>query len=117
MNRQPDRYLVRIGPLHAVSCMRRDIKIIAALERDGVDAPFKEQCCSALKNKNPFGMFLVEPKSRRACLPVRDDPLDQQRSGGPKRGEVFACLRCRNVGKDVSGRDHERSDASRLVTN
>ena len=112
MNREPDRRLVRIGPRHAVSCTWWDIKIVTALECDGIDVLRKDKHRSALKNNNPFAVFLVEPKSRRACLPVRDDPLDQQRSGGPKCGELFACLRGRNVGKDISGRDHEQSDAS-----
>ena len=76
MNREPDRHLVGIGPLHAVSRMRRDIKKVAALKPDGVDVPLKGKHRGALKNKNPLGMLLVEPKSRRACLPVRDDPLD-----------------------------------------
>jgi hypothetical protein len=77
--------------------------------RDRIDVPLKDKQRGALKNKNPFGMFLVEPKSRRACLPMRDDPLDPYRIGGPQRGELLVCQRCRNVGKDIGGRDHERA--------
>jgi hypothetical protein len=76
MDREPNRHLVRISPFNAVACMRRDIEIVTVLESDGVGLPLEQDHGSALKNQNPFGIILVEPKSWWAGVPVRDDPLD-----------------------------------------
>ena len=73
---QPDRFLIRRGPLHPVPFMRGDVDIAARRQVDGFIALLEAQRGLALDQQHPFMLALVVPETGRGMLAFGDDALD-----------------------------------------
>ena len=74
MHRQPDGWLVRRRPCHAVPLMGGDVDVVAGLHLE--DAIFELKSSRALQHGDPFVLILIVPKTLGRGMAVGDDPFN-----------------------------------------
>ncbi len=75
MDRQPDSFYGRIGPVHSMTASGGDVYIISGYEMFCCLYAVKLQLCFACQKQYPFILLLVEPLTIRGGLAVGDNPL------------------------------------------
>jgi hypothetical protein len=102
MNREPDRRLDGMRPLHAVPPMRRNVDEGARLKQDGFGSVVEREPRLAAKKQNPLTVRLIVPEPGRARLPVRYDSFDPHAGTREQVSELFDSPVARQIEKDVS---------------
>lgn len=104
MHRQPNRRLLRIGPLDSMSSMGRDVDEGASLHLD--ELILESQSCGTLQQHDEFALVLIVPKALGRCVAVGDDPLDAEGGLVEDRLDQFFGEARRNVGEEVGEGGH-----------
>lgn len=108
VDREPDRWRCFVRPFNTVAAMRRDQHRISRFEPAWLRFTRELQCCCAREQQDPFRERLIVPEVWRACLPVRNDPLDPDARRGNEDGGLFRLPALRNFEKIIHGLIHRR---------
>ncbi len=94
---EPDGCLGRMGPLHPVLKVRRDVDVIPRPQMDAFLYPGircdEDQDGLSLHQQYPFVFILIEPLSGRGLLPLGEDALDTNIVGTDQIREHFIPIR------------------------
>src|SRR6201995_3042291 len=100
MDGEPDRWLLRLRPLHAMAFPCRDEDVIPHAQRSRGRLMFEAQCGATLEHDHPLVPRLIIPEARRTSLPLRYNALDlQSRPGKDFPNRFFPYVGSRNLRK------------------
>src|SRR5438270_11707351 len=100
---EPNRWLVRIGPIDPMAAMRRDLDPIAGAKMPWLGLIREAQSRRAGQQHDPFRLILVVPETGRARLAERDNALDAQAWGGCERFGNFCGSGIGQIAQQVHG--------------
>ena len=91
MQGEPDTDLVRIGPFHSVSAVRRKPEPLSGYQEDPIRLAIDPKARAPLKEKNPLIGGLVEPDSLGGDVAHGQDSLEA--NAGPRKQGLEDLLR------------------------
>lgn len=101
MEREPHRRLSGIGPLDAVTPVRRDEHVIPRAQDARRRLVLEPEPGAPAEHGHPLVTFLVVPLARRRRVSGRDDPLEPERRRLHQRIEPFLGQRGGQAGEEV----------------
>ena len=102
MHGEPDGRPGGVRPLHTVTNMRRDFKVVARRQDPRRVFALDQETGRTSQQDDPFRPVLIVPEAGRASLPGRDDPLDAGAREACDDREFFFVQTRRDVGKKAS---------------
>ena len=88
-HREPYGRGCRVGPVDAMTPVRRDVEPVAATQHARIRLVGEPQLGGAGEHQHPFAFRLVVPEPRRARLAQGDDPFDPQTGSGQQGVGLF----------------------------
>ena len=104
VNRQPDRFLRRIGPIDAMPPVRRDVDEVAGIQFH--DNVLESDPGGALEHQHPFVPVLVIPKIFGRRVSLGYDPFNANICRAEERLDKLVGQPLGQIAEDVRGVAH-----------
>jgi hypothetical protein len=97
VQRQPDGFLLRVGPFHPMALMRKNMDIIPRTHPLRFYLAFKQQACLPAQQDDPFIRILIISFTGRRSLPRRNDTFQLEMLGIEQGLKDFLDLHLRQM--------------------